>query len=463
MAEAAGILVEDLGLFTDLYQLTMAQSYLEHDKNRPATFSLIVRKFPPEHAYMVAAGLTTVLEYLEQVRFTPGALTYLRQTGRFSEAFLTYLATWYFRGDVVALPEGSVFFPHEPVLEVTAPIVDAQLVESFIVNAVHLQTLIATKAARCVEAARGRRLIDFALRRTHGTDAALKVARASYLAGFDATSNVLAGQIYGIPISGTMAHAYVESFPDELEAFRAFAASYPEQTVLLIDTYDTLQGARRAAVVGQEMARRGQHLRGVRLDSGDMTALSKAVRVILDQAGLHDVQIVASGSFDEYSIDAAVRGGACIDAFGVGTKMGVAADMPYLDMAYKLVQYDGRPVMKLSTGKVTLVDQKQVWRRTVDGYYSEDLIALRHEPALPEAVPLLQEVMRAGRVVPPAPDLATARQRYAADRRRLAEPYRRLEGGAVYPVRISEALANLQHEVESALRQQCQGMARTQA
>jgi nicotinate phosphoribosyltransferase len=455
MAEATGIAAEDLGLFTDLYQLTMAQSYLEHDKNRPATFSLIVRKFPPEHAYLVAAGLTTVLEYLEQVRFAPGTLTYLRQTGRFSEAFLAYLAPWRFQGDVVALPEGSVYFCNEPVLEVTAPIVDAQLVESFIVNAVHLQTLIATKAARCVEAARGRRLIDFALRRTHGTDAALKVARASYLAGFDATSNVLAGQVYGIPISGTMAHAYVESFTDELEAFRAFAASYPRHTVLLIDTYDTVQGARRAAIVGQEMARRGQHLLGVRLDSGDMTALSKEVRVILDQAGLHEVQIVASGSFDEDRIAAAVRGGACIDAFGVGTKMGVAADMPYLDMAYKLVQYDGRPVMKLSPGKVTLVGQKQVWRRTVDGTYAEDVIALRREPVLPDAVPLFQEVMRAGRVVPPAPDLAAARQRCATDRAHLAEPYRRLEGSPVYPVRVSAALATLQHEVETALRRQC--------
>jgi nicotinate phosphoribosyltransferase len=204
------------------------------------------------------------------------------------------------------------------------------------------------------------------------------------------------------------------------------------------------------------MARRGQHLLGVRLDSGDMTALSKEVRVILDQAGLQDVHIIASGSFDEYSIDAAVQHGARIDAFGVGTKMGVAADMPYLDMAYKLVQYDGRPVMKLSTGKATLVDQKQVWRRTVDGTYAEDIIALRHEPALPDAAPLLQGVMRAGRMLPPVPDLATARQRYTTDRAHLAESYRRLEDGTVYPVRVSEALATLQHEVETALRQQCQ-------
>jgi nicotinate phosphoribosyltransferase len=194
----------------------------------------------------------------------------------------------------------------------------------------------------------------------------------------------------------------------------------------------------------------------VRLDSGDMTALSKVVRGILDQASLHDVQIVASGSFDEYSNDAAVRDGACIDAFGVGTKMGAAADMPYLDMAYKLVQYDGRPVMKLSTGKATLVEQKQIWRRTVDGCYSEDIIALRREPALPDAVPLLQGVMRAGRVLPPAPDLALARQRYTTERAHLAESYRRLEGGAVYPVRVSAALTTLQQQVETALRQQCQ-------
>ena len=208
----------------------------------------------------------------------------------------------------MALPEGTIFFINEPVVEVTAPIIDAQLVESFIVNAVHVQTLIATKASRCVQAAPGRRLIDFALRRTHGTDAGMKVARASYLAGFDSTSNVLAGQVYDIPIAGTMAHSYVLCFPEEIEAFRAFAATYPQHTVLLIDTYDTLTGARRAAVVGQEMARRGQRLLGVRLDSGDMTALSKDVRAILDAAGLPEVQIVASGGFDEYAMAQAIAG-----------------------------------------------------------------------------------------------------------------------------------------------------------
>ncbi len=455
MAEAAGVRVEDLGLFTDMYQLTMAQSYLEHHKNATATFSLIIRKYPPQHTYMVAAGLATVLEYLEQVHFPATALTYLQQTGRFSKDFLDYLATWKFQGDVMALPEGSVFFINEPILEVTAPIVAAQLVETFIVNAIHLQTLIATKASRCVHAAQGRHLVDFSLRRTHGTDAGLKVARASYLAGFDASSNVLAGQLYGIPLSGTMAHAYVSSFTDESEAFRAFATTYPEHTVLLIDTYDTVQGARRAAIVGQEMAQRGQHLLGVRLDSGDMTALSKEVRAILDEAGLPETRIVASGGFDEYGIAQALQQGACIDMFGVGTKMGVAADAPYFDMAYKLVKYAGRPVMKLSTGKVTLVDDKQVWRRTVDGQYVEDIIALRHESlASSTTTPLLQQVMHAGKTVQPQPSLAAARQRHATAMTHLAEPYKRLQGGEAYPVHLSPALAALQQQVASALQQQ---------
>jgi nicotinate phosphoribosyltransferase len=457
MAAATGIGVEELGLFTDLYQLTMAQSYFAQQRTQPATFSLFIRTYPQHQTYFVAAGLATVLEYLAQVHFPPTALAYLRDTGRFSADFLAYLATWRFQGEVMALPEGTVFFINEPVVEVTAPIIDAQLVESFIVNAVHLQTLIATKASRCVQAAHGRRLSDFALRRTHGTDAGLKVARASYLAGFDSTSNVLAGQVYDIPIAGTMAHAYVLCFAEEIEAFRAFAATSPQHTVLLIDTYDTLTGARRAAVVGQEMTRRGQRLLGVRLDSGDMTALSKDVRAILDAAGLPAVQIVASGGFDEYAIAQAIADGACIDMFGVGTKMGVAADAPYYDMAYKLVQYAGRPVMKLSAGKATLVAAKQVWRRTGDGQYVEDVLALRHEAvALADAHPLLQCVMHAGQLMEPQPTLAAARVWHAAEMAHLPAPYRRIQDGEAYPVRLSAGLAARQRQVEAALQQQGQ-------
>jgi nicotinate phosphoribosyltransferase len=455
MAEAAGITTDDLGLFTDLYQLTMAQSYFQHRRNRSATFSLFIRKYPPHYTYFVAAGLATVIEYLQAVHFPPPALAYLRATGRFSDGFLNYLATWRFQGDVVALPEGCVFFVNEPVLEVTAPIIDAQLVESFLVNAIHMQTLIATKAARCVQAASGRSLVDFALRRTHGTDAAMKVARASYLAGFVSTSNVLAGQVYGIPIAGTMAHSYVTCFPEEIESFRAYAASFPTQTILLVDTYDTLLGARRAAVVGQEMAQRGQRLLGVRLDSGDMTALSKEVRTILDAAGLPEVRIVASGGFDEYAIEQALQRGACIDIFGVGTKMGVAADAPYFDMAYKLVKYDHRPVMKLSTDKATLVDDKQIWRHAADGSYVEDTIALRHETLESEAWrPLLQPVMQAGHTTGPLPGLDDTRAQHAEELARLPQSYRRLKGGEHYPVRFSQALAKLQGEVEATLHQQ---------
>ncbi|MDH3599895.1 MAG: nicotinate phosphoribosyltransferase [Candidatus Tectomicrobia bacterium] len=454
MAEATGVRLEDLGLFTDLYQLTMAQSYFEHRQNRLATFSLFIRKYPPNRTFFVAAGLSTVLDYLEHVQFPSSSLDYLRQTGRFSEAFLTYLSTWQFRGEVWALPEGTVFFVNEPVLEVTAPIIDAQLVESFLVNAIHLQTLIATKAARCVQAAQGRRLMDFALRRTHGTDAAMKVARASYLAGFDSTSNVLAGQHYGIPIAGTMAHSYVTCFSDEIEAFRSFAHTFPQQTVLLIDTYDTMTGAKRAAEVGQEMARRGQHLLGVRLDSGDMTALSKTVRRILDAAGLPEVQIVASGGFDEYAIAQAVQDGACIDVFGVGTKMGVAADAPYYDMAYKLVQYDGRPMMKLSSGKVTLVEEKQVWRCTRDARDVEDIIALRHERLdQPALHPLLNSVMRDSRVLQPLPSLEASRAYHAEQMGRLPEHYKTMHNGETYPVRLSAALDRTQQQVEMTLRE----------
>jgi nicotinate phosphoribosyltransferase len=455
MAEATGVTAAELGLLTDLYQLTMAQSYFDQQQNGPATFSLFVRKFPPHYGYLVAAGLATVVDYLARVHFPAPALEYLRQTGRFSEAFLAYLAQWRFEGEVMALPEGRVFFVNEPVLEVSAPLIQAQLVESFLVNAVHLQTLIATKAARCIQAAQGRSLIDFALRRTHGSDAAMKVARASYLVGFDATSNVLAGQVYGIPITGTMAHSYITSFPQEIEAFRAFAASYPDQTVLLIDTYDTLAGARRAAEVGREMARRGHRLLGVRLDSGDMITLSKYVRRILDGADLPEVRIVASGGFDEYSIAQAVAQGACIDVFGVGTKMGVAADAPYLDMAYKLVRYDGRPVMKFSPNKRTLVDDKQLWRRTTAGAYAGDVIALRYEClGAPDVEPLLEPVLQAGQLVTPLPSLTQARARHTQEMALLPAVYRRHDTADTYPVRLSAALSTRQQECENALRQQ---------
>ncbi len=433
-------------LLLDLYELTMAQSYYDQGMAAPATFSVFIRHLPPGWAYFVAAGLDDVLTYLETLTFREEDLAYLETTGLFTTSFLAHLRGLRFTGTVRALPEGTVCFPHEPLLEVTAPIIVAQLVETVVLNQLHLQTLIASKAARCVQVAQGRRLVDFGLRRTHGTDAGLKVARSAYLAGFDATSNVLAGQRYGIPIAGTMAHSYVQTFPDELAAFRAYAQRYPDSSIFLIDTYDTLEGARHAATVGRELAARGHRLRGVRIDSGDLIGLSFAVRQILDEAGLTDAAIFASGNVDEYLIAEAVAQGAPINAFGVGTRLGMSADAPYLDIAYKLVAYDGRPVLKLSTGKATWPGAKQVWRRHgASGELEEDLIALADESGPGEAVPLLVTVMEGGRRLH-AESLAAARERARRELATLPPECRRLDATPCVPVRFSTGLVRLREQ-----------------
>ncbi len=442
-----------LALLTDLYQLTMAACYFEQGMAEEATFSLFIRKYPANRGYFVAAGLAEALEYLETLRFSEDDLAYLESTGLFQTPFLDYLKQVRFTGEVHALPEGSIFFKDEPILEVSGPILEAQLAETFIINAVSLQTMIATKASRAVHAAQGRPLIDFSLRRTHGTDAGLKVARASYLAGFCGTSNVLAGKLYGLPIFGTMAHSYITSFPQEIEAFRVFSRVFPKITTLLIDTYDNLAGARNAVQVAREMAARGERLQYVRLDSGDMAAISQEVRKILDDSGLNDVRILASGGFDEHKIAKVLAAGARIDSFAVGTKMGVSADAPYFDIAYKLVKYSGRPVMKLSTGKVTLVDKKQVYRHHDDqGNMLRDVIALRDE-GVAGAEPRLQPVLRQGRIIRPLPSLNNSRKHFQAQFARLPEPYKALEGPPVYPVELSPGLKDLQSRVETKLRQ----------
>jgi nicotinate phosphoribosyltransferase len=379
-------------LALDLYELTMAQSYIEEGMEASATFSLFVRNLPPERGYLVAAGLDDALDYLERLAFSADDLAYLNRTGLFRPEFLDRLAALRFTGSVRAMPEGTVCFAEEPLLEVTAPVVEAQLVETAIINEIQLQTMVASKAARCVTAARGRSLADFGLRRTHGLVTGLKVARASYLAGFDSTSNVLAGKEYGIPTAGTMAHSYVEAFPSELDAFRAYARAYPDRAVLLVDTYGTIEGTRRAALIGQELAANGHRLRGVRIDSGDVIGLSREARRILDDAGLAETIIVASGGLDEYTIENAVRAGAPIDTFGVGTRMSVSADAPHLDLVYKLVAADGRPTLKLSADKATWPAAKQVWRRASPSQY-QDWIGLEEESAPAGAEPLLVKVM----------------------------------------------------------------------
>jgi|SRR5579875_887220 len=432
-------------LLLDLYELTMAQSYFDQGMTAPATFSLFARHLPARWGFLLAAGLDDALAYLERLRFREADLAYLESTRLFTSAFLDWLRGFRFTGTVRALPEGTVCFPQEPLLEVTAPLIEAQLVETALLNQLHFQTLIASKAARCVLAAQGRRLVDFGLRRTHGIDAGLKAARSAYLAGFVATSNVLAGQLYGIPIAGTMAHSYVQTFPDEETAFRAYARSFPEGSVFLIDTYEPLAGARHAARVGQELAAAGHTLRGVRLDSGDLIELSFAVREILDAAGLRTTTIFASGNVDEHLIAAAVARGAPIDAFGVGTRMGVSADAPYLDMAYKLVAYEGRPVLKLSAAKATWPGAKQVWRRRAADALA-DTVALADEAPPADAEPLLVVAMEEGQRRLHEP-LATARARAGQELAALPAALRRIDAPQPPRVAFSAALVALRDRV----------------
>jgi nicotinate phosphoribosyltransferase len=443
MADAA----PSLGLFTDLYELTMAQAYWQSGQTAPATFSLFFRKYPPDRAYFVCAGLADVLDYLERFHFTPGDLAYLRSLRRFDEAFLHYLGQLRFTGRVRALSEGSLFFINEPVIEVSGPVIETQLVETFLVNQINLQTILATKASRVMCAARGRQVIDFAARRTHGVETANQLARVSYLVGFDGTSNALAGARYGIPVSGTMAHSYITSFTSEIESFRQFARSFPDTSTFLVDTYDTLEGTKKAALVAREMREQGHRLQAIRLDSGDLLDLSRKARALLDEAGLPEVQIFASGGLDEFEVDELLRAGAPIDAFGVGTKVGVSADAPWTDCAYKLVEYAGRPVLKLSTKKQTLPGPKQVCRsRDSGGSYLRDVIARADER--PEAgEPLLGEVMRGGKRLRPEATLDELRRRFRQEFACLPGRHKALRSPELYDVRISTELDRLQQRI----------------
>jgi nicotinate phosphoribosyltransferase len=414
------------GLDTDLYEVRMAASYLRRGMTGPATFSLFARRLPRRRGFLVAAGLADALDFLETYGFDAAELDYLRDAVGLDAAALAALRWQRFTGDVWAVPEGRVVFADEPLLEVTAPIAQAQLVETVLLNLLTFQTTVASKAARCRLAAGGAELIDFAFRRTHGLDAAMGVARASAIAGFAATSNVEAARRYGLRAAGTMAHSYVEAFGDERAAFAAFATDFPDRPVFLVDTYDTLAGVHNAIAV--TAALHPTRPVGIRLDSGDLAVLAQLSRAILDAAGLTDARIIASGGLDEDTIAALVTRAAPIDAYGVGTRMGVSRDAPSLDSAYKLVEYAGRPVLKLSPGKATLPAAKQVWRgRTAaDG----DLIALRTEPAAAGRQALLVPVMRGGRRLTPAEpagDVRAARSRLDADLAWLPTAARRLD------------------------------------
>ncbi|WP_338148193.1 nicotinate phosphoribosyltransferase [Neoroseomonas eburnea] len=434
---------DGLELFADLYEFRMAHAYHALGMEEEAVFSLFVRRLPAGRNFLLACGAEDFCDTLEALRFGGDSLAYLRGLGAFPEEFLAWLARLRFSGAVHAVPEGTPVFAGEPLIEVVAPIAEAQLLETLAMNMVGLQTLLASKAARVVAAAAGRPVVEFGSRRAQGIDAALAGARAFHLAGVAATSNVLAGARHGIPVAGTMAHSFVQAFAREADAFRAFAHHYPE-TILLVDTYDTAAGVRRVVELARELGA-AFRVRGIRLDSGDLAALARQARGILDHAGLTQVQIFASGGLDEHRIAALLAAGAPIDAFGVGTEMSVSGDAPALDIAYKLTAYAGQGRMKLSEGKRTLPGRKQVFR-TATG----DTVALAGEDLPGE--PLLRQVMAGGRRAAPRPPLATSRQNAAERIAALPAPLRALAPATPpYPVAISPALAAEEGQVRARL------------
>jgi nicotinate phosphoribosyltransferase len=438
-------------LLTDLYQLTMVQTYLEQRMEEPAVFEFFVRKLPPHRNFLLAAGLDQVLAFLSELRVTSEELAWLEQTGRFSPSLLRYLETLRFTGDVDAMPEGTPFFPNEPILRVVAPIPMAQLVETRVMNLLNFQTMIASKAARSVLVAGGKPIIDFGLRRAHGAEAGLLAARASYLTGFAGTATVLAGMQYGIPIYGTMAHSFVQAHKDEVMAFEHFAQAQPDNVLLLIDTYDTEAGARKVVALAPELKRKGISVKGVRLDSGDLADHARKVRQILDEGGLQQAQILASGNLDEYRLQTLVASGAPIDSFAVGTAMTTSADAPSLDCAYKLQEYAGRPCRKRSEGKATWPGRKQVYRhRAATGRLAYDVVTTVDD--VQDGEPLLQPVMKAGRRLAPFPALTDVRNQVAAQLAQLPDQLRQLvEAGTPYEVRISQALEALADRVDRCL------------
>lgn len=444
----------NMSLLTDFYELTMCAGYFENKRTETANFDLFIRRLPPNRSCFIFAGLEQVLLYLKNMRFTQEHISYLRQQ-HLKEDFLNYLENFKFTGEVWAVPEGTIVFPEEPLIRVTAPIIEAQLIETFILNTINLQTTLATKAARVVTAAKGKPIIEFGLRRTQGTDAGMKAARCSYLAGANGTSNVLAGSQYGIPVFGTMAHSYVMFFDTETEAFKTFAKTFADTSTFLIDTYDDLKGAENAATIAKEMEKQGHKLKAVRLDSGDLATLSKKVRAILDKHGLKYVEIFASGDLDEYKIEELIRKGAKIDSFGVGTRMSTSHDRPYVDVVYKLsgkVENDVFvPAMKLSKGKITLPGKKQIFRQKDNkGRYVKDVIGLEDENI--EAEPLLLKVMENRNLTCDLPSLDQLRSKTLRNLSELPDKYKKLRNAPRYPIRLSPKLRKIRNTLSDQLK-----------
>jgi len=435
------------GLLVDLYQLSMMQAYLEGGMTEDAVFEFFVRKLPERRSFFLAAGLEQALNYLETVRFASPELDWLRATGQFSRDFVDHLADLRFTGAVCAMAEGTAFFPDEPILRLTAPLPEAQFVESRLINILQLQTVIASKAARMVLAAEGRNLVDFGFRRAHGEEAGLLAARAAFIAGFAGTATLGAGRLFGIPLYGTMAHSFIQAHDDEIEAFRHFARVRPKGLVLLVDTYDTAEGVRRVAGLAPELARDGITIAGVRLDSGDLAALAKQARAILDEAGLEQVQVLVSGGLDEGAIAELLAAGAPIDGFGIGTSLTTSKDAPALDCAYKLQEFRGLARRKRSAGKATWPGRKQIYRwHDGEGRITRDLLTLEGDAQDGQA--LIEPVMREGRRLHPSPSLEDVRKHAASQLETLPERLRRLDGPAGLKVEVSPPLRNLADEVD---------------
>ena len=437
-------------LVTDLYELTMAQAYLEQGMDEPAVFEFFVRKLPTHRNFLMAAGLEQVLDYLSELRVTQEELAWLDQSGRFSSQLLHYLETLRFTGDVEAMPEGTIFFPHEPIFKIVAPFPEAQLVESRVINLLNFQTMVASKAARSVLAAGGKPLIDFGLRRAHGAEAGLLAARASFLAGFAGTATVLAGMAYRIPLHGTMAHSFVQAHEDESVAFEHFAQTQPTNVILLIDTYDTEAAADKVVSLALTLKTKGITVKGVRLDSGDLADHARKVRRVLDEGGLPHAQILASGNLDEYRLRDLIQSRAPIDSFAVGTAVTTSSDAPSLDCVYKLQEYGGRSCRKRSEGKATWPGRKQVYRYLADDGHMDHDIVTTHDDRLP-GEPLLQPVMKNGCRLAPWPDLTELQHHTAAQLGQLPESLRALETVPAYDVRISLALQGLAQTVDRRL------------
>jgi nicotinate phosphoribosyltransferase len=444
----------EVALLTDLYELTVSAAFFERGFNDVASFEVALRRMPPGRGFMVAAGIERLAEVLEQYRFDAAAIEHLESLKLFKGEFLDYLSNFRFTGTIRALPEGTIYFAGEPIVEIRAPLIEGQLIETLVLNQLGLASIVATKAARCFTVAGGRRLVDFCPRRAHGADASLIAARSSYMAGFHGSSNVLAGKRYGIPVFGTMSHSFVMAHERERDAFSNFISSFPTLVTLIVDTYDTVRGVENAAAVAAQLRDAGAKIQGIRLDSGDLHALSRKARAILDKSGLRDVAIVASGNLDEYKIAELVDGGAPIDAFGVGTALAVSDDAPAADFTYKLVDYKNHARLKTSEGKISTPGRKQLFRAYApNGSFYADLIAIVDEGAttvarefkpLPaKVVQLMETIVENGARIMPRPALSEARERVMNGLTGLDARHKVLRKPAEFFVRPTAALSAL--------------------